>query len=78
MKLGFDPIWFGVIQCKFLNIGMIAPPVGITVFVIAVLDKTVPMSTVYLGVMWFIFCDMITMAAFLAWPQLITWLPGML
>jgi len=33
---------------------MIAPPVAITVFVIAGLDKTVPMATVCRGVMWFI------------------------
>jgi len=78
LKLGFDPIWFGVIQCKLLNIGMIAPPVGITVFVIAGLDKTVPMATVYKGVMWFIFCDMFVMAALLYWPGLITWLPRLM
>ncbi len=78
MKLGFDPIWFGVIQCKLLNIGMIAPPVGITVFIIAGLDKTVPMATVYRGVMWFLFCDMLVMAALMYWPQLITWLPNLL
>jgi C4-dicarboxylate transporter, DctM subunit len=76
MKLGFDPIWFGVIQCKLLNIGMIAPPVGITVFVIAGLDKTVPMATVYRGVMWFIFCDMFTLGAMMYWPAIITWLPS--
>jgi C4-dicarboxylate transporter DctM subunit len=78
MKLGFDPIWFGVIQCKLLNIGMIAPPVGITVFVIAGLDKTVPMSTVYRGVMWFIYCDILIMAALMYWPGLITWLPSVI
>ncbi|MBN2401767.1 MAG: TRAP transporter large permease subunit [Spirochaetes bacterium] len=78
MSLGFDPIWFGVIQCKLLNIGMIAPPVGITVFIIAGLDKTVPMTTVYRGVMWFILCDMITMTLFMAFPQIILWLPNIL
>ena len=78
MKLGFDPIWFGVIQCKLLNIGMIAPPVGITVFIIAGLDKTVPMSTVYRGVMWFLLCDMFVMAALMYWPGIITWLPNLL
>jgi C4-dicarboxylate transporter, DctM subunit len=76
--LGFDPIWFGVIQCKLLNIGMIAPPVGITVFIIAGLDKTVPMATVYRGVMWFIFCDIITLSLFLAFPQIILWLPHLM
>lgn len=78
LDLGFDPIWFGVVQCKLLSIGMIAPPVGISVFVIAGLDKTVPMATVYRGVLWFILCDIFTMAIFMIWPQTVTWLPQLL
>jgi C4-dicarboxylate transporter DctM subunit len=77
MNLGFDPIWFGVVQCKLLNIGMIAPPVGITVFIIAGLDKSVSISTVYRGVMWFIYCDLLIIAALMYWPGLITWLPSL-
>jgi C4-dicarboxylate transporter DctM subunit len=77
LKLGFDPIWFGVLQARLLQIGMIAPPVGINVFVIAGLDKTVPMATVYKGVLWFLFMDMITLAVFMIWPQTILWLPNM-
>lgn len=57
---------------------MIAPPVGITVFVIAGLDKTVPMATVYKGVLWFILCDFFVMAALLYWSGLITWLPRLM
>lgn len=77
LKLGFDPIWFGVLQARLLQIGMIAPPVGINVFVIAGLDKTVPMTTVYKGVIPFLFMDMITLAVFMIWPQTILWLPSM-
>jgi tripartite ATP-independent transporter DctM subunit len=77
LKLGFDPIWFGVLQARLLQIGMIAPPVGINVFVIAGLDKTIPMATVYKGVLWFLFMDMITLAVFMIWPQTILWLPNM-
>jgi C4-dicarboxylate transporter DctM subunit len=78
LKLGFDPIWFGVLQARLLQIGMIAPPVGINVFVIAGLDKTVPMGAVYRGVLQFLFMDMITLAIFMIWPQTILWLPNML
>jgi C4-dicarboxylate transporter DctM subunit len=77
LKLGFDPIWFGVLQARLLQIGMIAPPVGINVFVIAGLDKTVPMATVYKGVIPFLFMDMITLAVFMIWPQTILWLPSL-
>jgi tripartite ATP-independent transporter DctM subunit len=78
LKLGFDPIWFGVLQARLLQIGMIAPPVGINVFVIAGLDKTVPMQAVYRGVIQFLFMDMFTMAVFMIWPQTILWLPNLL
>jgi TRAP-type C4-dicarboxylate transport system permease large subunit len=57
---------------------MIAPPVGINVFVIAGLDKTVPMGDVYRGVLQFLFMDMITLAIFMIWPQTILWLPNLL
>lgn len=78
IKLGFDPIWFGVLQARLLQIGMIAPPVGINVFVIAGLDKTVPMGAVYRGVLQFLFMDMITLTIFMIWPQTILWLPNFL
>lgn len=78
MKLGFDPIWFGVIQCRLLEIGMVAPPVGITVFVVAGLDKSVPMWTIYKGVLWFIAADIITMVMFMLWPSIITFLPNLM
>ena len=77
LKLGFDPIWFGVLQARLLQIGMIAPPVGINVFVIGGLDKTVPMAKVYKGVIPFLFMDMITLAVFVIWPQTILWLPNL-
>jgi C4-dicarboxylate transporter DctM subunit len=75
--LGFDPIWFGVIQARLLQIGMIAPPIGINDFVVAGLDRSITLGTVYKGVTWFLVCDMITLAMFTYWPWLITWLPNL-
>jgi TRAP-type C4-dicarboxylate transport system permease large subunit len=78
MSLGFDPIWFGVIQCRLLEIGMIAPPVGMNVYVIAGLDKSIPMTTVFRGILWFLVMDLITLAMFVFWPGIITFLPSMM
>ena len=33
-QLGFDLIWFGIIMIKYLEIGLITPPVGLTVYII--------------------------------------------
>jgi len=75
--LGFDPIWFGCIQCRLLEIGMIAPPVGISVFVVSGLDKSIPMAKIFKGVLWFLVADIITMAMFMYWPEIITCLPNL-
>ena len=75
--LGFNPIWFGVIQARLLQIGMIAPPIGINDFVVAGLDKSISLATVYRGVLWFIVCDIVTLAMFVYWPGLITGLPDL-
>ena len=44
-------IWFGVLVVKFLEIGLITPPVGMNVYVIkSVVGDTVPLPTIFRGV----------------------------
>jgi TRAP-type C4-dicarboxylate transport system permease large subunit len=78
MSLGFDPIWFGVIQCRVLEIGLITPPVGMNVYVVSGLDKSIPMTTVFRGIFWFLIMDLITMAIFMYWPSVITFIPNLM
>ena len=49
LALGFDPVWFGVIMVIIMEMGMISPPVGINVFVIAGVADSVPMSQIFKG-----------------------------
>jgi C4-dicarboxylate transporter, DctM subunit len=78
MSLGFDPIWFGVIQCRVLEIGLITPPMGMNVYVVAGLDKTIPMTTVFRGILWFLLMDLVTLVIFVFWPSTITFLPNLM
>ncbi len=73
--LGYDPIWFGVMQVRLLEIGLIAPPVGMVCFVVAGMDKTITLQKVYKGVMPFIYMELITMPIFLFVPAITLWLP---
>jgi len=50
LALGFDPVWFGVIMVIIMEMGMISPPVGINVFVIAGVADNVPMGTIFKGI----------------------------
>jgi len=44
--VGYDPIWFGVIIVVVVQIGLIAPPVGLNVFVIGGMARDVPLATI--------------------------------
>jgi C4-dicarboxylate transporter, DctM subunit len=76
--LGFDPIWFGVISVIMVEIGLITPPVGLNVFVIAGMDKAISMSAVYRGVSIFVVADLILVVLLTAWPQVVLILPNLM
>jgi C4-dicarboxylate transporter, DctM subunit len=74
--LGYDPIWFGVIMARLLEIGVIAPPVGMVCFVVTgMLKGEVSLQDVYKGVMPYIYMELITMPLFLFIPAISLWLP---
>lgn len=78
-QAGIDLIWFGVFLVKFLEIGMITPPIGLNVFVLkGVLGKQVPLTTIFRGILWFLAADLVAVAAFIAFPGIITWLPELM
>lgn len=76
MELGFDPIWFGVIIVMVCVLGMIAPPIGMNVFVINSIARDVPLQTIYKGVMPFIVVDLIRLVLLVAFPWLSLFLPS--
>jgi tripartite ATP-independent transporter DctM subunit len=77
-EAGIHLIWFGVFVAKFLEIGMITPPVGLNVFVIkGVVERGISLGVIFRGVIWFLVADAVVVALMVAFPQLILWLPGL-
>jgi C4-dicarboxylate transporter, DctM subunit len=68
--MGFDLIWFGVINVIMIELGLITPPVGINVFVIAGAAKDVPLYTVFRGIMPFAFTMLVCVAILIIFPQI--------
>lgn len=69
-------VWFGVLVVKFLEIGLITPPVGLNVFVIKeILGNKVPLDQIFRGVSWFIVSDIVLMTLMIMWPQITLFLP---
>src|SRR5690606_11883974 len=73
--LGFDPIWFGILAVKMCEIGLITPPVGLNVYVIAGIDRSTPLSQILRGAWWFVIMELITTVILFSFPLLVTWLP---
>jgi C4-dicarboxylate transporter DctM subunit len=72
---GFDPIWFGVIICKLIELALMTPPVGMNIYVIAGVAREIPLHHIFIGVFPFIIADLITLTILIVFPQIILFLP---
>jgi tripartite ATP-independent transporter DctM subunit len=71
-------IWFGILVLIVVGIGLTAPPIGLNVFVISSIAKTVPIASTYRGVLPFIFTDVVRLGLVIAFPGLALWLVRLL
>jgi len=73
--LGYDPIWFGIVVVKMCEICLITPPIGLNCFVVNGVRPDIPLADVFRGIAPFFVADIITLSLFLAFPEIILWLP---
>lgn len=76
--LGFDPIWWGVINIMVIEIGQITPPIGIIPFVLHGMAPEMPLKTIFTGIVPFFFADLVRLAIVALFPMLALWLPQQL
>lgn len=78
-QLGVDGLWFGVLFVKLVEIGAITPPVGLNLFtVVAASEKRLQVVDLIRGITPFLIAEAIALTLLIAFPQLSTWLPGMM
>jgi tripartite ATP-independent transporter DctM subunit len=77
IKLGFDPIWFGMIISLTVMVGVVIPPVAINVFVVKNITK-VPFNIIYSGVYPFLLSLLFCAVLLFLFPGLCTFLPNAL
>jgi C4-dicarboxylate transporter, DctM subunit len=75
-KLGFDPVWFGVVITINVEMGMITPPVGLNLFILKGIMPDIAMKDIALGSIPFVFLLMLGLGLIMIFPSLATWLPG--
>ena len=76
--LGYDPIWWGVINIVVIELGMITPPIGINVFVLHGMARELPLKTIFRGVTPFLIADLVRLIVLILFPGLCLWLPNFL
>lgn len=75
IKLGFDPIWFGVVVVMTVELGLITPPLGMNVFVINAAVRETSLLEIFKGVAPFVLTDILRVSLIVAFPEIALFLP---
>jgi len=78
LRLGFDPIWFGVVIVLVTQMGVVTPPVGANVYVVGGVARDVPLEVIFRGALPFLIAMLVLSLLLLPFPQIALWLPGIL
>lgn len=79
LALGVDPLWFGVLLVIAVEVGLLTPPFGMVPFtMVAVVGRGIKVETIFRGAMPFVLVMFLMIAVLFAFPELITWLPGIM
>jgi tripartite ATP-independent transporter DctM subunit len=78
IALGYDPVWFGIIVVKMVEIGLVTPPIGLNCFVVNGVRPDIPLSDVFKGIWPFVVADLITVGVLIAFPGIVLFLPEMM
>jgi len=79
VKMGFNPLWAGLMICINLQMAFQTPPMAMGIFVLkgsAAPELGVTMGHIIKGVIPFIFIIMVTLVLLVIFPEIITWLPA--
>ena len=75
---GVDFIWFGIYIILVMELGAIAPPVGLNCFIIQGIAKDIPLSTIYKGALPFVITILVGIILIYLFPQIVLVLPNLL
>ena len=76
VTLNIDLIWFGIVTVIAVEVGLLTPPLGISVFVIksSLDDKSITLGDIFIGAFPFAIMMIAVLFLVLAFPQLATFL----
>ncbi len=77
VELGIDPILFGILVIKMVEIGFITPPVGLNVYVVGGVRPDIPIASIFRAIWPFVLIDILTVALLIIFPSITLFLPNL-
>lgn len=78
LSMGYDPVWWGILNVALVGIGMLTPPIGLNVMLLNSMRPDIPLSAIYRGVIPFFLADCVRVLILVLCPAVTLWLPGVL
>jgi tripartite ATP-independent transporter DctM subunit len=76
-EIGVNPVWFGIIVVKLIEISVITPPIGLNLFAVqSAAGPEASFSEIVRGVMPFLLIELVVLALLIAVPGLSLWIPN--
>jgi C4-dicarboxylate transporter, DctM subunit len=76
LKLGIDPIWYGVIIVLIVEMGVISPPEGLNLWVVKSISPDLQLKTLFKGVIPFCVAVLVCAVILIIYPGIATFLPS--
>nr|WP_244444623.1 TRAP transporter large permease subunit [Nitratireductor basaltis] len=79
IKLGMDPVWFGILFAMNMQVSYLSPPFGPAAFYLkSVAPKDMSLSEIFRALVPFIAIQVVALAIVLFFPEVALWLPNWL
>lgn len=78
LKLGFSPLWFGILVVLNVEIAVITPPVGLNLYTLKSITDRLSLSEILKGTFPYVLVDFACLIFFMLLPKLTLWLPNLM
>ena len=74
-----DLIWFGILVVKYIEIGLMTPPIGLNAYAVKTLvGDQIGLGTIFKGIAWFLAAEVVIMALLIGFPEISLFLPSLM
>jgi C4-dicarboxylate transporter, DctM subunit len=78
IKMGYDPLWYGIILTLNIEMAVITPPVGLNLYAMKGVCPELSINDIIRGTLPYVVVEFLCMSLFIIFPSLVFWFPKML